>query len=216
MTPYRPHQTIGAATITATIRPPGGGDGRGRGVDGRGRGLGGPPGGPSRSPTLARAPAPVAVATTVATGMAMAMAMAMAPEAVDSGGGLGAGGAQQGGGAQKPSLAYNTAAHFNARCGTTVPPMWLVRTWNNKPSLAPQLRRSKLRQWSSTTCVCRRRSARWLVKLVRLKLPLQQPTRQWLRPGPGDKECGLFPFCSAFQVWEQEEGSEGEAVDLHY
>jgi hypothetical protein len=114
---------------------------------------------PDGAPVLARAPAPAAATTAMAMVMAMAVAVALAmalavalEEALEA--------------------ALNMAAVPNSHpwrttrrpsfweCGTTVPPTWLVRTWNNKPSPAPQLRRSKLWRWSRSTCVCRQQSAR--------------------------------------------------------
>jgi hypothetical protein len=84
-----------AATV---IRPPGDGGG-----DGRGRGLDGPPGGPpggGQSPSLSRSHSPSG-----------------SHNGGGDGGGLGRGlgggpGGLPGGGAQRPPLAYNTAAQF--------------------------------------------------------------------------------------------------------
>jgi hypothetical protein len=90
----------------------------------------------AQAPTEALAPA--AVATTVPMGTAMAMAMVVATvlevEEADS--------AQAA--LNKVALPWRTTRRPSSTlCETTVPPMWLVRTWKNKPSPAPQLRRSK-------------------------------------------------------------------------
>jgi hypothetical protein len=93
---------------------------------------------PDGAPVLAGAPAPAAATMAVA----MAVALEVAPAALNS------------------HPWRTTRRPSSWECRTTAPPTWLVRTLNNKPSLAPQWRRSKLRRWSRSTCVCRRRSER--------------------------------------------------------
>jgi hypothetical protein len=101
---------------------------------------------PDRAPVLAGAPAPaaatMAVAMAVVLKVVLEVALEVAPAALNS------------------HPRRTTRRPSSWECGTTAPPTWLVRTLNNKPSLAPQWRRSKLRRWSRSTCVCRRRSER--------------------------------------------------------
>jgi hypothetical protein len=83
---------------------------------------------PAEAQAPAGAPAPAAVATTVAMGTAIARAMVPeVEEAVSAQAAL-----------NKAVLPWRTRRRPSSKlCGTTVPPMWLVRTWNNKPSPAP-------------------------------------------------------------------------------
>jgi hypothetical protein len=129
---------------TTAIRPPGDGGG-----DGRGRGPGGPLAVPlvvllavDEAPVLAGATAPAAVTTAVAMAVALKVALEVAL-AVPLGAALN-------------SHPWRTTRRPSSwECGTTAAPTWLVNTLNNKPSPAPQWRRSRLRRWSRSICVCR-------------------------------------------------------------
>jgi hypothetical protein len=131
------------------IRPPGDGGG-----DGRGRVLVVPLAVPlavplvvllavpDRAPVLAGAPAPAAATMAVVMAVVLDVALEAVPAALNS-------------------HPWRTTRRLSFwECGTTASPTWLVRTLNNKPSPAPQWQRSKLRRWSRSTCVCRRRSER--------------------------------------------------------
>jgi hypothetical protein len=88
---------------------------------------------PDGAPVLAGATAPAAVTTAVAMAVALEVALEVVLAALNLVAALN-------------NHPWRTTRRPSSwECGTTAPPTWFVNTLNNKPSPAPQWRRSRLR-----------------------------------------------------------------------